>query len=172
VKVQGATYRKLPGRSIGFVGSRARLWLAEDHLLEVSGMFLAERYRRFPLADIRAFVVEKTRTQAIALWIYGGVFALCAGFGGLLFWYGTRSGTKPGEAVIAFLSVFGGFAVIVAVITFIGFLLTLLRGASCRCSIQTTAGLRVLAAPNRRRPTERMFAILAPAIEAAQAVRE
>ncbi len=166
MNVQSAKYRKLPGRNVNFFGGRSQLWIAEDHLLEVTGLMLAERYRRFPLADIRAFVVEKTRSQAIALWIYGGVLAISGSATAALIWGAVKISDRDASVVTG---VFAGFAGIVAVIALIGLLITLFRGATCRCSIQTTAGLRVLAAPTRRRGAERLLAVLAPEIEAAQA---
>jgi hypothetical protein len=168
MKTEGVKYRKLPGRTVSFFGGRSRLWLADDHLLEVNGMVLAERYRRFPLADIRAFVIEKTRTQAIAMWIYGGLIVVGGLVLSILIIGGMRDYERAQMSIMPLYWIFGSVAGVFVLVVLIGFLITLIRGASCRCSVQTTAGLCVLASPNRRRGAEQVLAILAPEIEAAQ----
>ena len=71
-------YRKLPGRGLAFAGI-GRLWLAEDHLLEVESLLIHERYRRYFLPDITALVVRRTKVR-LAWNIVHGVL----GFGGAL----------------------------------------------------------------------------------------
>ena len=53
-------YRKLPGRGLGWAGF-ARLWIAEDHLLEVNSLLFTERYRRFFFKDISALVIRRIK---------------------------------------------------------------------------------------------------------------
>ena len=159
----GATYRKLPGRNVNFFGGRSQLWLAEDHLLEVTGMLLAERYRRFPLADIRALVVESTRTQTIALSIFGVVSGLGAVAAAVLTWNALRS---PDFSRAIEVGLSWAFAALFGILTFIallGLVISLARGATCRCLVQT--------APTRHRGATRLLAALAAEITSAQTAR-
>jgi hypothetical protein len=165
VNARDARYRPLPGRSFGPTG-RSRLWLAEDHLLEVNGILFAERYRRFPLADIRAIVVEPTRGRTRWLAISGGIALLCI-LAILGIWWIVTLNEK--REVIVGLWVVAGAIGVLALGALLVFLVALARGATCRCLVQTTAGLRVLAAPTRRRMAAVVVPILTAEIEAAQA---
>ena len=158
-------YRKLPGRSLAFSGI-GRLWLAEDHLLEVESLLFHERYRRFFLPDIAALIVR--RTKARLYWniahgvLGGGGAALAVG----LWWWGTF--IKEAEPR-TFLWVMAGLVTPVAAFFLILLLINSLLGPTCRCHLQTTAaGSRPLAAPTRLRAARRLLTRLAPLIEAAQ----
>lgn len=158
-------YRRLPGASYGGAG-RARLWLGGDHLLEVGSWIAAERYRRFPLADIRALVIEPTRIAFIWTVVSGSLLLLALLAIGGAAWGTTRVTDK--EAVVA-LWAFVGMAGFVAVFLVVILIVNLVRGPSCRCTLQTGAGPRVLAAPTRRRTADRVCQQLAAEIETAQA---
>ena len=157
-------YRKLPGRGLAFAGI-GRLWLAEDHLLEVESLLIHERYRRYFLPDITALVVRRTKVR-LAWNIVHGVL----GFGGALLagglvWGGTF--VKEEEPRIM-LWVFAGMIAPFAVVFIVLFLLNTFLGPTCRCHLQTSAGWHPLAAPTRLRSARRVVALLTPIIEAAQ----
>lgn len=161
-------YRKLPGRALAFSGV-GRLWLAEDHLLEVESLLFHERYRRFFLPDIAALVVRRTRVR-LAWNIAHGVL----GFGGALvagglWWWGTF---VKQEELRVMLWVFAALIAPVALCFIVCFFINTLLGPTCRIHLQTTsAGWHPLAAPTRLRPGRRLLARLTPLIEAAQAAR-
>ena len=69
-------YRKLPGRGLGWAGI-SRVWLADDHILEVSSLLFTERYRRFILKDISAHIVRRTKVR-----LYWNLGYGIPGFGG------------------------------------------------------------------------------------------
>jgi len=155
-------YRKLPGRGLSF-GGIGRLWLAEDHVLEVESLLVSERYRRFFLKDIAAVVIRRTKVR-----LYWNIAHGVLGLGGgaataALVYFGDRD-----ERV--FMYVFAGMIGPFALIFCVLFLINTLLGPTCRCHLRTTsAGWHPLAAPSRLRPARRLLARLAPLIEAAQA---
>ncbi len=165
MKSAAPAYRKLPGRSLAF-GGLGRLWLAEDHVLEVESLLVHERYRRFFLKDIAAIVVRRTKAR---LWWNLGHGALGFGGAGLvggLWWGGTF---VKAEEPRVMLWVFAGMIAPFALVFLILFLINSLLGPTCRCHLQTTAaGWHPLAAPSRLRAARRVVARLAPLIEAAQ----
>lgn len=157
-------YRKLPARGWTWSG-RARLWLAADHLLEVHSTSLTEHYRRYFLRDIRALVIQRTHA---ALWwsLLGGLLLLlCGGAAVALYLIGADRALEPERIFMWF---FAGIFAVGAVAGLLVLLLQLVFGSSCVCHIETTAGRRVLAAPRRLRPAERLLAELAPIISSAQ----
>jgi len=164
MNLQGCNYAKLPGR--GRLGL-ARLWLGDDHLLEVSWMIFAERYRRFPLADIRAFAIEPTRARLIWTWV-NGVIALLGSAAAASVVLITIKMTAQDRVAIVALWVLASVIGAVSLVFWIACVVNVALGPSCRCSLQTGAGMRTLAAPSRRRGAERLLQRLAPQIEAAQ----
>ena len=158
-------YRKLPGRGLGF-GGLGRLWVAEDHVLEVESLLFHERYRRFFLKDIAAIVVRRSKAR-----LYWNIAHGVLGFGGAalaggLWWGGTF--VKEQEPRVT-LWVFAGMIAPFALFFLLLFLINSLLGPTCRCHLQTTAaGWHPLAAPTRLRAVRRMLARLTPLIEAAQ----
>ena len=165
MKSAAPAYRKLPGLSLAF-GGIGRLWLAEDHVLEVESLLVHERYRRFFLKDIAAIVVRRTKAR-----LYWNLGHGALGFGGAalvggLWWGGTF--VKAQEPRVM-LWVFAGMIAPFALFFLILFLINSLLGPTCRCHLQTTAaGWHPLAAPSRLRAARRVVARLAPLIEAAQ----
>jgi len=158
-------YRKLPGRGLSFSGI-GRMWLAEDHLLEVESLLISERYRRFFLKDIAAIVIRRTKVRLYwnlvhgAFWIGGSLIAAAL-------WWGSKSVSD--KTLIGVMQVFSGLLAPVVLIFLILFLINTLLGPTCRCHLQTTsAGWHPLAAPSRLRKARRVLAQLAPLIEAAQ----
>ncbi len=162
------TYRKLPGRGLAFAGV-GRLWLAEDHLLEVESLLIHERYRRFFLPDIAALVVRRTNSRLVWNFAHGGLGFGGAALAGGLWWWGTFV-KEDGQRVL--LWVFAGMIAPFAAFFVVLFLINTLLGPTCRVHLQTTsAGWHPLAAPSRLRAARRLLARVAPLIEAAQAAR-
>jgi hypothetical protein len=157
------SYRRLPGRGIGWAGF-STIWLAEDHLLEVNSLLFHERYRRFFLPDISAIVIRRTKVR----FYWGLVYGIIGIGGGLIaggLWYG--GGTSEEEVRIPmwiFASMISPFAAPALILFFINLLL----GPTCRCHLQTAAGWRELSAPSRLRPARRFLAKIMPLVEAAQ----
>ena len=158
-------YRKLPGRGLGWAGF-ARVWVADDHLLEVNSLLISERYRRFFFKDITAIVIRRTKARLywnIAHGILGLGGALLAGG---LWWGGTLvSEQEPRIMLWVFAGMIAPFALFFIILLFINILL----GPTCRCHLQTAADWHPLTAPTRLRPARRFLARLTPLIEAAQA---
>ena len=74
-------YTKLPGPGVGWSGW-TRLWLAEDHVLEMNWTIFAERYHRYFLRDIRSVIAQRTKTGRmwnLALGILAGAGLAIAG---------------------------------------------------------------------------------------------
>ena len=159
------TYRKLPGRGLGWSGF-ARIWIAEDHLLEVNSLLVSERYRRFFLRDISALVIRRTK-----VWLAWNIVHGVLGLGGALLagglWWGSATADQGAREVLQVFAVMTSpFAAFFLVLFFINLFL----GPTCLCHLQTTtAGWHVLAAPTRLGPARRFLARLTPLIEAAQA---
>ena len=159
-------YAKLPGPGVGWVG-RARLWLAEDHVLEVNSTLFAERYHRYFLRDIRSVVAQRTKTGFYWNIALASLGALGLAIAGGLYWGGTKMPNE--DARIAFW-VFAGMTAGLALALFLALLINALLGPTCRFYIQTTAGSRLLAAPTRLRRAQRLLARLVPHIESVQSV--
>ena len=159
------TYRQIPGRGLGWSGF-ARLWIAEDHLLEVNSLLVSERYRRFLLRDVSALVIRRTKA-----WFAWNIVHGVLGLGGALLagglWWGSVAADGRGtrEVMQVFAVMTSPFAAFFLVLFFINLLL----GPTCRCHLQTTsAGWHALTAPTRLGPARRFLARLTPRIEAAQ----
>lgn len=157
-------YRKLPGSGLGWSGL-ARLWIAEDHLLEVNSLLISERYRRFFLRDISALVIRRTK-----VWLAWNIVHGVLGFGGALLagglWWGSLAADSGAKE---FLRVFAVIVAPFASFFLVNFFINLFLGPTCRCHLQTTtAGWHALTAPTRLGPARRFLARLTPLIEAAQ----
>lgn len=158
-------YRKLPGRGLAFAGI-GRLWLAEDHLLEVESLLLHERYRRFFLPDIAALVVRRTKVRLVWNLVHGVLGFGGAALAGGLWWSGTFVKDQDPRVM---LWVFAGMVAPFAVFFIVLFFINTLLGPTCRIHLQTTsAGWHPLAAPTRLRSARRLLARITPVIEAAQ----
>ena len=66
---QTPTYQKLPGKKKSFLMGIHRLWVTEDHLLQVHSRVGTEHYQRFYFKDIQAVMTRKT----VAGKIYNGL---------------------------------------------------------------------------------------------------
>jgi len=155
-----AEYKKLPGtglRRVGFItlaASRTRLYLGADHLLSVDSIFGSETYKRFYFRDIQAFTVRRTPWGLVTVLIFGGLLGLSAL--GLL---------SADPITFGFGSVF----TVLFSLFFLGFLLQqLVRGGTCRTSVQTAVQTEELPSLNRVRTCRKVLARLQPLILAAQ----
>ncbi|HEV2695952.1 MAG TPA: hypothetical protein VG347_23900 [Verrucomicrobiae bacterium] len=153
-------YVRLPGRGLARKGlsfvaasrSSCRLWLGDDHLLQVESMGgYSEGYKRFYFRDIQVFYLHRTRSWFVNNIVLGLLTVLF-----LLFaWVVGETGGTITLGVIAGL--FGFFMVV-----------NLLRGPTCRCFLKTAVHLEELPSLRRRRNAEKVLARLQPLIEAAQ----
>ena len=164
-------YTKLPGPSAGWSG-RTRLWLAEDHLLEVNSTLVTERYHRFFLHDIRSVIAQRTKTGFYWNVALASLAALVLALGGGVFWIAEKiresekvtAGDRTAVWVIA--GIFGGAALFFLLLLVINTLF----GPTCRFYIQTTAGSRLIASPTRLRRADRLLGKIIPHIESVQSL--
>jgi hypothetical protein len=156
--------RKLPGSGLNWTG-RGKLWQGQDHLLEVTTLFIMQHYRRFFFHETKAFSVQRTKVRLGWALGQGGVGAICALVAGSLWWIGERN---PDEDWHVLLYVFAGMIGAAALFCLALLAVNLLLGPSCRCHILTPTGWHVLAAPARLGPALRVQAQIIPLIEAAQ----
>lgn len=114
-----------------------RVYLADDHVLEVCEGSFNESYRRFILQDIRSFTIERTATY---MWFN----SILAAWGTLLW------------AILVLSGV--GFALSILFSWLLPALLltvNLLRGPTCRCRIATGVQTTVLGALRREKTARR-----------------
>ncbi len=141
-------YKKLPGSgmrgagSFGVSAARARLWLAEDHLLNVDTISYTEEYRRFYFRDIQAFVIRRTYGHMV----YNAIFGIAA----VLFLTGTITVDPDGRLFV------GGFFLLFASLL----AWSLWMGTSCRCYIQTAVQFEQLPSLNRLRNARKVMTIV------------
>jgi hypothetical protein len=157
-------YRKVRGRGLSWRG-HGSLWLAEDHLLEATSVIIAEHYRRFFFNDIRAFVLQRTKGRSNWAWFLGVVGGACALIAGGSVWFGMKNASEDWHSALYVPAVLFG---IPAVCLLVLFVVNLLLGPTCRCHVLTATGWRVLSAPARVRPANRIQTQLAALIHAAQ----
>jgi len=132
--------------------SNCRLWLGDDHLLQVeSAGGYSESYKRFYFRDIQAISAHRTSSWFVTNIILGVFTALF-----LLF---TLSVSEPaGKITLAIIAgIFGFFLVI-----------NLVCGPTCRCFLKTAVHLEELPSLRRRRNAEKVLARLRPLIDGAQ----
>lgn len=152
-------YARLPGSGPrkggpGIAVSRitCRLWLGDDHLLQVeSAGGYSENYKRFYFRDIQAIYLHKTNSWQTANFVLGA-------FAGLFLLWTGLIGNTPGGIVLGIIT---GLFVFFLV-------LNVLRGPTCRCHIRSAVQLEELPSLNRRRTAEKVLLRLKPLIEAAQ----
>lgn len=140
-------YRKLPGGG-SFLLTYSRLYLAEDHILQVLSTGFTESYNRFYFGDIQMISVRKTHLGKIANALLGAIALI---FSTLLF--------LPGAEIAGVLLV-GLFAIPLA--------FNAAFGASCVTYIQTAVQRQRLTSLGRWPAARKSLNILLPLIEAAQ----
>ena len=159
-------YTKLPGTGLGWSGW-TRLWLAEDHLLEMNWTIVTERYHRVFLQDIRSVLAQRTKTGFYWNVALGSLAALGLAIAGALYWGGTKIEDDDGRMAVW---IFGGMFAALALVLLVLLGINALFGPTCRFYVQTAAGTRLLAAPTRLRGADRLLAKLVPHIESVQSV--
>jgi hypothetical protein len=157
-------YRKVRGGGFTWKG-RGKLWLAQDHLLEVNSFFIIENYRRFFLQDVRAFVIQRTNVRRIWAWFFGVVGVIAALVGGFIVWMARANRT---EDLSVLLYVPAGFFGLVFLFCLVMSILNLTLGPSCSCQVLTEAGWRALSAPRRLGPALRAQTEIVGMIHAVQ----
>lgn len=153
-------YSKLPGRGMARKGNAfiaatrtsARLWLGDDHLLQVetTGGY-SENYKRFYFRDIQGFCLRKTKN-----WFVGNIVL---GFlTGIFLLFALTVHDSAGLISLGIITgVFGFFL-----------LLNVLLGPTCRAHIKTAVHYEELPSLQRLRNANKVMARLRPLIEAAQ----
>jgi hypothetical protein len=157
-------HQKLSGGGINWTG-RGKLWLSEDHILEVNSLFVIEWYRRFFFREIRAFTVRRTNRRLILALVLGGVGVLFGLIASAFAWSGVKS---PAQETQVLMYMMAGFFGVIAVVCLVLFAFNLALGPSCRCHVLTATGWQALAAPTRLGPAVQAQARIFPLIEAAQ----
>jgi hypothetical protein len=142
-------YKRLPGRSNGFLNS-ATLWEADDHLLLVESHRVSESYRRFFYRDIQAVVICRTESGLMMSLVLGLLAAVLG-----------ASGYMVGDVAGVTMGVFAGVFLLFA-------LLNLLGGPTCRCTLRTAVQTQHLPSLNRLRKARKALARLQPKIAAFQ----
>jgi hypothetical protein len=142
-------YRRLPGTGTGVL-EHVKLYLAADHLLQVSSSGFTETYRRFYLRDVQAISVRES--------VHGKVWNGIWGFIAFLFTIIALQTTGP--ATFVWWGVTGIFIFLLA--------LNVARGPTCVCQLRTAVQTRPLPSLNRVRRAGNVIAQLRPLIEAAQ----
>ena len=141
-------YVKLRGTGSNVV-ERISLYLAPDHLLQVSSAGYSESYLRFYFRDIQAITVRKTAWGLIFNIVWGVLAALFLALA-----------VDSAEAAIAW-GIVGGI--------FLGLLLmNLFAGPTCVCEIQTAVQKRKLGAVTRLRCARRFIEQIRNQIQPAQ----
>jgi hypothetical protein len=142
-------YRRLPGTGSG-VFETVRLYLAADHLLQVSSSGFTESYRRFYFRDIQSITLRKSMHGKVwnVIWVL------------IAFLLVVIAQEESGAARFVWWSVAGIFVLLLA--------LNILRGPTCVCQIRTAVQTRPLPSLNRLRRASRVLAQLKPLIAATQ----
>jgi hypothetical protein len=152
-------YRRLSGRGFKSGGSlfavtrtRCRLWLAEDHLLQVETEFgMVEAYKRFYFRDLQAVIIQPTRDR----WFGGIIFGVVIGALLLMAW-----GMNDVAGRITFLIIAGIFAVLA--------LAQQLLGRDCVCHFKTAVQLEQVPSLKRQRQVRKFLTRLRPLLGQAQ----
>ena len=149
-------YRKLPGRMPLVRASnygRRKLYLGETELLQVEAIFFMESYRRFAYEDIQFFLLRQTPRGLVWSVVMGVVLA----------WFILLFVTTGDLAWKVAWGIFAGILVLLL-------LFNLVRGATCKCHLQTAVGPYPLPSLSRMRPARRALALIAERIAAVQGV--
>jgi hypothetical protein len=162
-------YRRLPGRGfaraqgtfLAFARISCRLWLGDDHLVQVESMGgYTETYKRFYFRDIQAIILHETRVWMVLNIVLGLLT------GSLLI---LLLATMPKGARWTGEEIAGGIFLGILVVLFgLFFILNLLGGATCRTYLKTAVHLEELPSLRRYRNVQKVMARIQPLIEAAQ----
>ena len=142
-------YHRLPGIGSS-LSEHVRLYLAADHLLQVSSSGFTETYRRFYFRDIQAITLRES--------MHGKVWNGVWGF--LAFLPAIVALQVGGAATVVWWGITGIFLLLLAI--------NIARGPTCVCQVRTAVQTRPLPSLNRVRRAGKVIAQLKPLIEAAQ----
>ncbi len=142
-------YLRLPGSGRRLV-SVTRLWLGEDHILQVERHSFGEDYRRFYFREIKLIVTQRTNRGRNMNIVFGLLTALL-----LLAIWASRSSVWEAWLVPA-----ACFAILL--------ISNALKGPTCVTRIHTAAQTAELYSLNRLRRAHRVIDRLRPLIERAQ----
>ena len=157
-------YRKIPGGGLSWKG-RGGLWLAEDHLLEVTSILVLEQYRRFFFQEARAFVVQRTNLRLIWGWVLGGLGAVLGLVAGSAFWVALANSSEDWHVAFYIPAVLFGAGSLFFLTLWV---VNLSLGPTCRCHLLTSTGWHALSAPTRMGPAGRAEAQIVSIIQTAQ----
>ncbi len=152
-------YLKLPGSGMSRKGTwvaasrvRTRLWLGDDHLLQVESTGgYSETYKRFYFRDIQAFCLRRTKNWFATNVVLGFVTGI------FLLWTLTVN-VLPGVITLGIITAMFGLFVF----------LNLLRGPTCTCHLKTAVHYEELPSLRRLRNAEKVMARIRPLMESAQ----
>jgi hypothetical protein len=145
-------YRKLGGVGIQ-AASYTRLYLGNDHILQVSAAGFNERYKRFYFRDVQAFIVMSN-----SWWLVEMIVLACLSLGSFAIALGNSD--EP-----AIFGVFVGIGAVFAAF----FIWSVVRGQSCRTYVRTAVQMETLPSLNRLRKARQVIASLQPLVETSQA---
>lgn len=153
-------YRRLPGSGTSRKGgslltvtrTTCRLWLGDDHLLQVESVGgYSETYRRFYFRDVQTISLHRTSSwyvsNAVLGLLFGASLVLTLAF-------------RPNAGAYVFGVLAGLFGLVL--------LANALRGPTCACHLQTAVHREELPSLRRRRNAEKVLAQLLPLLEQAQ----
>lgn len=142
-------YHRLPGTGIG-VSEHVKLYLAADHLLQVSSSGFTETYRRFYFRDLQAITLRESMHGKVWNGVWGFLACLPA----------IAAIQMTGTATVVWWGITGIFLLLLAI--------NMARGPTCVCQVQTAVQTRPLRSLNRVRRAGKVIALLKPHLEAAQ----
>ncbi len=149
-------YTRLPGRRLNSLIGTTSLWLESDHILKVTSAGYSEEYRRFYLADVRGFVIQ--RTGAKLIWsVVLCLLALCLAIAA------STLVDRPGDAQVYCLVLAAGVASCVGLLV-----INLVKGPSCAFYIKTAIQTDRIKSISRLKSAEALITALTPVVLAAQ----
>lgn len=147
-------FRKLPGRATTFrlrAQGVTQLYLASTYLVQVEVIRLREAYMKFAYKDIQAIEICRTSRGSV----YNAILGVLAAFPLL----GVLAATTLESRTT--LGAIGGFFAVLL-------LINIIRGATCRCILQTATGRHRLQSLTRIKPARRAMALITERVAAVQ----
>ena len=135
---------------------KTSLWLGSDHILKVTAAGYSEEYRRFYLADVRGFVIQRTGAQLI--WsVVLCLLALCLAIAA------STLVDRLGDAQVYCLVLAAGAAACASLLV-----VNLIKGPSCDFYIKTAIQTDRIKSISRLKSAEALITALTPVVLAAQ----
>ncbi|MEY4388128.1 MAG: hypothetical protein RLY20_3411 [Verrucomicrobiota bacterium] len=143
--------------------NRSSLWLGKDHLLCVETTGYTETYKRFFFRDIQVFTLHRTsRRLTLGILLSLPIVGCLTIVGFAISDIAQRRTTDSGDVIG--LSVLGGLIVLFGV----PFILNLVRGPGCVCTLRTAVQDEEIPAIKRVQQAEKIFTRVRPLIAEAQ----